>query len=85
MSRRIAGVVLAGGRSLRCGRDKAEELFEGRKLVDRAIDLLRPHCDTLLIAGRSHPLCRSVADRPWPGIGPLGGIAGALYLAGREG
>lgn len=85
MSRRIAGAVLAGGRSLRFGRDKTEEIFEGRKLIDRAIDLLRPHCGTLFVAGRSHHSCRGIADRPWPGIGPLGGIAGAMHVAAREG
>lgn len=82
---RIAGVVLAGGRSTRFGSDKAEQLFRGRKLIDWSLDALRPHAEILFIAGRDHPPHARVADRPHPGLGPLGGIAGALAAAQAAG
>lgn len=37
----VAGVVLAAGAGRRFGRPKAEVLFEGERLVDRAVRLLR--------------------------------------------
>ncbi len=81
----IAGVVLAGGLSQRFGADKAEALYHGRPLIDWSIEALTPYCDTLLISGREHPAHASVTDRPHPGLGPLGGIAGALFVAREHG
>ncbi|MBJ7437723.1 MAG: molybdenum cofactor guanylyltransferase [Sphingopyxis sp.] len=84
MSRSTVGVVLAGGRASRFGRDKAAELYRGRMLLDWSIGALQRHCDIVVVAGRDHPTCCSVPDRPRPGLGPLGGIAGALYAAWTE-
>ena len=76
-----AGVVLAGGQSSRMGRDKALLPFNGKPLIARAIDILRPHVDELLIIGDPNkydgfgPL--ALADDS-PGLGPLGGIVTAL-------
>lgn len=44
IDRRWTGAVLAGGQSSRMGRDKALMEVEGMTLLDRAIELLRPHC-----------------------------------------
>lgn len=77
----IAGVVLAGGLSQRFGADKAEALYRGRPLIDWSIDALTACCDTIFVSGRDHPGHASVTDRPHPGLGPLGGIAGALFAA----
>lgn len=82
---RTLGVVLAGGMSRRFGSDKAEAVFEGRSLLDHTIAALRPHCDTVAIAGRGVGGARAIADWPGPGMGPLGGLAGAFaYAAGHE-
>jgi len=77
----LAGVVLAGGASSRFGRDKAEEIWRGRTLLDWSIAALDPFCGTVFVAGRTHPTRESVADRPHAGLGPLGGLAGALTAA----
>lgn len=83
--RRIAGVVLAGGRSQRFGRDKAEELYGERKLIDWSIAALQPFVDTIFVSGRDYPPFVAVQDRPEPGMGPLGGIAGAMVAASAAG
>ncbi|WP_374525882.1 molybdenum cofactor guanylyltransferase [Sphingopyxis sp.] len=81
----IAGVVLAGGASSRFGRDKAEEIWRGRTLLDWSIAALDPLCEIVFVSGREHPDRESVTDRPRPGLGPLGGLAGALSAAHERG
>ena len=81
----LAGVVLAGGKSSRFGRDKAQEAWRGRRLIDWSIAALAPYCETIFVAGRHHSSCESVADRPRAGLGPLGGLAGALAAARERG
>ncbi|MBO9622531.1 MAG: molybdenum cofactor guanylyltransferase [Sphingomonas sp.] len=79
------GAILAGGKARRFGSDKAEALLHGRPLIEHAFEALRPHCDALVIVGRSSPLAPSVEDWPGPDMGPLGGIGGALDHALRHG
>ena len=82
---RILGAILAGGQSRRFGSDKAEAVFEGKKLLDHVAEALRPQCAELVIAGRQWPGLTSVADIPDAGLGPLAGLAGALDYAERNG
>lgn len=84
-ARRIAGVVLAGGRSERFGRDKAAEVYGDRKLIDWSIAALRPLVDMVFVSGRDYPPHVSAPDRPGVGMGPLGGIAGAMFAAKAAG
>ena len=37
----LTGILLAGGKSRRLGRDKAQEVIGGRRIIDRVIDTLR--------------------------------------------
>ncbi len=74
---RTLGAVLAGGRSSRFGSDKALAKLGERTLLDHAQAALAPHCDALAIVGRAG----TIADWPRAGMGPLGGIAGALAQA----
>ena len=82
---KILGGILAGGQSRRFGSDKAEALFEGKALLDHVAAALRPQCAELVIAGREWPGIISVTDVPESGLGPLGGLAGALDYAYRNG
>lgn len=81
------GVVLAGGKSSRMGRDKALIEIDGRTMLDRALDKLDPHCAELLVIGGSekygHVGPFVIADE-WPGKGPLGGIATAMRYASND-
>jgi len=82
-----SGVVLAGGRSSRMGRDKALMEIDGRSLLDRALDKLDAHCSELLVIGEpekyGHVGPFVIADE-WPGKGPLGGIATAMRYASND-
>jgi molybdenum cofactor guanylyltransferase len=81
----LLGAVLAGGASTRFGGDKATAIHNGKTLVDHAIDALAPLCDRVIVVGREWPGVESVADYPGPGLGPLGGVLGALVHAELHG
>jgi len=74
----LTGMVLAGGRSSRMGRDKAGLTWRsGQTFLDRAVGQLREAgCGSVIVSGE-RPGHDCVPDR-WPGQGPLGGIASVL-------
>lgn len=78
----ILGAVLAGGLSTRFGSDKALAELDGRTLIERAVEALSQWCSKVVIVGRSEGpethMAECIADHPAPGMGPLGGVAGAL-------
>jgi 2-C-methyl-D-erythritol 4-phosphate cytidylyltransferase len=45
----VAAVVLAAGVGVRFGRPKFSAILRGKRLVDRAVDLVRPYCRDVLI------------------------------------
>ena len=82
--RQWTGVVLAGGQSSRMGQDKALIDLGGITLLDRAIELLRPHAKEVLVIGdpgKYAPTHASVIPDDFPGKGPLGGLVTALRHA----
>lgn len=82
---RVLGAVLAGGRSRRFGSDKANAMLDGRSLIDRAIDVLAPQVDAVIVCGRAMSGCIHVPDRPAADLGPLGGLNAALHYASERG
>ncbi|MDE1915144.1 MAG: molybdenum cofactor guanylyltransferase [Sphingomonadales bacterium] len=78
---RILGAVLAGGQSSRFGSDKAQAMLDGVSLLDHAVAALAPYCTRVVVCGRHDPRHHTLADRPAPGLGPLGGLNAALHLA----
>jgi molybdopterin-guanine dinucleotide biosynthesis protein A len=52
-------------------------MLNGRILAEHARDLLLPYVERAVIVGRDG----AIPDLPGPGLGPLGGIAGALRHA----
>ncbi len=81
----ILGAVLAGGQARRFGSDKALAALDGTALLDHALASLAPHVAALVVVGRGSAPVAVVPDRPRPGLGPLGGIAGALAYAAAHG
>lgn len=84
-TRVILGAVLAGGRSIRFGSDKALAELGGRTLLARAVDVLRAHCDAVVVVGRESAPAPVLPDWPRADMGPLGGIAAALRHACEAG
>ena len=82
---KLLGAILAGGQSRRFGSDKALALYKGQPLLDHAAGSLRPHVAALAVVGRDWPGLVRIDDVPEPGLGPLGGLCGALHYAQTQG
>jgi molybdenum cofactor guanylyltransferase len=80
----ISGVILAGGRSSRFGRDKALEVWNGKTLLEHASMALRCFPEQFIVGGTPGDygfLGLSVYPDLEPHLGSLYGVARALELA----
>lgn len=75
---RILGAIFAGGTSRRFGGDKALALLNGKPLIAHVAERLVPQVEKLVICGRAWASYPMLADRPAPGLGPLGALCAAL-------
>jgi molybdopterin-guanine dinucleotide biosynthesis protein A len=84
----VTGIILAGGKSLRLGQNKALQVIEGKSLIQRVVDRLAILSREIIIVtahGEAIP-CSStarietVADI-YPGKGSLGGIYSGLIAS----
>ncbi len=88
---RIAGVIIAGGRSSRMGREKAFELLDGKTLLDHVVERVAPQVTTMVINANGNPgRFESSGLAVFPdrrsGVGtPLAGLHTALLFAREEG
>lgn len=84
---KISGIILAGGKSSRMGQDKGLLRFQGKRLIEYTIDLLRPLCSQLLIStnqtGYEQFGFELVADQ-YPDCGPVGGLHAALNASEND-
>ena len=78
---RLLGAILAGGTSSRFGSDKARASHAGAPLIDHVIAALVPQVTALAIVGGDWSGLTRIDDRPARGLGPLGGLCGALAYA----
>jgi molybdopterin-guanine dinucleotide biosynthesis protein A len=85
----VAGILLAGGRSRRMGRDKASLPWHGSTLARRAVGLLarctEPPVIVVCAPGQELPPLPDwveVVRDAEPGLGPLAGLATGLAAAG---
>lgn len=77
----ISGIILAGGKSLRMGTDKAVLELKGQTLLEHAIEVCRPSCKTILISSNNslhQKLGYITIPDEIPGCGPMGGIYSCL-------
>jgi molybdopterin-guanine dinucleotide biosynthesis protein A len=81
----MTGAVLAGGKSVRFGKNKALEVVEGKRLVERAVESLRSFCDPVIVVVNEistyMDLGVTLVRDVIPHQGPLGGIYTALLFS----
>jgi len=79
----ITGVIIAGGKSKRMGKDKLSLLFRGKTLLKNATELLENFTTNILISSN-----KDILDTKYPivndqikNVGPIAGIYQALLVA----
>lgn len=86
----VAGLVLAGGRSVRFGGEKAVAVFRGKPLLSWAVERLRSTCTQIGANVRSGTEAEALAhsaglptiyDAPGDALGPLAGVKAGLIWA----
>lgn len=79
----LNGLVLAGGKSVRMGRDKGEISYHGKPQREYQADLLHPFCQDVFISCRHNQNntftseYKKIEDQ-FHGLGPYGGILSAF-------
>jgi len=85
---RLSGVILAGGKSRRMGRDKSQLTLHGETLAARAVRTLVSLCDDLIlvtnISEQFTGLSVTLTGDVIPGGGALSGIHAGLAAARHE-
>ncbi len=90
----VAGLVLAGGRSVRFGGEKAVALLDGRPLLEWAVRRLRSVCGSVAVNVRPATEAETVAralgvptlyDDAGDALGPLAGVKVGLMWAAERG
>ena len=81
----MTGVILAGGKSKRIGTNKAFLEINGRKIIDRVVDVFQETFDEVILVTNSpleylHLNLRIVTDL-FPNRGSLGGIYTGLFFS----
>ena len=83
----IFGMVLAGGRSVRFGREKAAAKLQDRPLIERPLSVLQAGCDRVAINAKpgvgaaafaKERGLHTLADAPGDPLGPLSGVKAGL-------
>ena len=83
----ITGIILAGGQSTRMGTDKALIQINGKTLLENAIDICKPNCQTIIISSNNtgHELFGyEIIPDEIKNCGPLGGIYSCLKKSETE-
>jgi molybdopterin-guanine dinucleotide biosynthesis protein A len=90
----VVGLVIAGGRSVRFGGEKAVALLDGRTLLEWAVERLRSVCATVAVNVRPGTEAEKVAntlglptlhDAAGDASGPLAGVKAGLIWAEAQG
>ena len=84
----LTGAVLAGGRSRRFGKNKALEMFKGKRLLDRAVEALHSFCDPVLVIANDlssyYDVQATLVQDIMLDQGPLAAIYTALLFSPHE-
>ncbi len=83
----LTGIILAGGKGIRLGRNKGLARLKGRYLIEYVIDNLAAICDEILISSNTEQ-CQKfgypVISDQYRGKGPMAGIHACLKASSNE-
>ncbi len=78
----ITGIILAGGKSIRMGRDKGQVMYQKTHLIEYSIKLLESYCNDIIISTNEPARYRKYGFRiivdEFKNSGPMGGIHASL-------
>ena len=80
MPSEVTSIILAGGKNLRLGRNKALEVIGGKTIIERVFERLEPISSQMVVVTSwaqfdvELNLSVDVVADIYPGMGPLGGI-----------
>lgn len=81
----MTGIILAGGKSSRMGRNKAFLEWQGRPLIERSLQILRPIFSEIIISTNNPELYSEYGEKTVSDVcrdqGPLGGLQACLREA----
>jgi molybdenum cofactor guanylyltransferase len=83
----LTGIILAGGKSNRMGKDKGFIKYAGKYLIEYPLEICRSICDEILISTGNREYERfgyPLIKDEYAGIGPIGGIYSALKRASNH-
>ncbi len=84
----VTGIILCGGKSSRMGFNKALLEYEGKRLIDRVLDVMKDLFEEVLLVTNTPReyagLDAEIVTDIIPGKGALGGIYTGLFYATRE-
>lgn len=85
---KATAIIMAGGGSVRMGRDKSMLAVGGRPMIEHIVNQLRPYFSELLVSSDDKSkygfLGVDVISDEVSGRGPLGGIVSALKVSANE-
>ncbi len=83
----ITGIILAGGKSKRMGKEKGLVELHGKKLISYVIEVLKPVVGKIIISSNSnayHDKDYEVIADIYPDSGPMGGIYSCLQHSSTQ-
>jgi len=82
---KLAGLIIAGGKSRRMGRDKAQIIFDNQSFLDNVISLVENFTSDIVISSNQNPVTNyPVIVDIYKNIGPIGGLYAGLQAVRND-
>jgi len=82
---KLSGLILAGGKSRRMGRDKAQIIFDNQSFLDNTVRLVENFTNDIVISSNQSPVTYYpvIADI-YKNVGPIGGLFTGLQAVKND-
>lgn len=84
---KISGIILAGGKGIRLGKNKGMALLGGRPMIEHVIDNLSPICSEILISSNTEQCDQygyTIIRDIYKHKGPMSGIHACLHASANK-